>query len=141
MGEFENLNSNLEFVFNAVVNKAEFYYTKDYFINITGDKFVIINPENLNYLILNNHGLKFKEYNCSIQNNNLYLENTSSNEIFKNVQVFDIDSLYKTNKAITIPLLLAPNWLQTFYFKYATIIWGIILLILSGFIFIKYLKN
>ena len=132
--KFENLNSNLEFVFNEVVNKAEFYYTKDYFINITGDRFVIINPTNLNYIILDNHGLKFKEYACSIQNNNLYLKNNSSNEIFKNVQVFDIDSLYKTNKAITIPLILSPTWLQTFYFKYASKIYVILLLLLLAYI-------
>lgn len=131
---FENLNPKLEFVFNTVFNNAEYFYTKDYFLNITGDNFVIIKPENLNYIILENHGLKFKEYTFKIDNNLLYLNNKSSNQIFENEQVFDIDSLYKTNQDIAISLILTPNWLQIFNMKFAGKVYIILLLFLLVYV-------
>ncbi len=132
--KFENLNTNLDFVFNKVINRVEFFYTKDYLINIVFDKFIIINPKNLNYIILDKHGFKFKEYSTSIQNNHLYIKNKSSSEIFENEQVFDIDSLYKSNQSIAVPLILTPNWLQIFNLKYAKRVYIILLLFLFVYV-------
>ena len=131
---FENLNTNLDFVFNKVINKVEFLYTKDYFLNITGNKYVIIDTKNLTYLIIDNNGLKNKDYSFKIYQNHLYIKNRSSSQIFENEQVFDIDSLFKTNQNLTVPLILTPNWLQIFNLKYAKRVYIILLLILLIYI-------
>lgn len=133
-GKFENLNTNLDFVFNKVINKGEFLYTQDYFLNITGNKFVIIDTKNLTYLIIDNNGLKNIDYHLKIHRNHLYLMNKSSNQIFENDQVLDIDSLYKTNQTSAIPLILTPNWWQVFNLKYAQKIYIILLLLLFAYI-------
>jgi hypothetical protein len=132
--KFENLNTNLEFVFNTVINRVEVFYTKDYFLNITGDNFVIINPKNLDYIILDKHGLKHRTYSFKIHGNHLYIKHKSSSEINENEQVFDIDSLYKTNQSIAVPLILTPNWLQIFNLKYSKRVYIILLLLLFVYV-------
>lgn len=132
--KFENLNTNLDFVFNKVINKGEFLYTQDYFLNITGNKFVIIDTKNLTYLIIDKNGFKNIDYRLKIHRNHLYLMNKSSNQIFENDQVLDIDSLYETNQTSAVPLILTPNWLQIFNLKYARKIYIILLLLLFAYI-------
>lgn len=131
---FENLNTKLDFVFNKVINKVEFFYTKDYLLNINGNKFILINPKNFTYLILDNNGLKYKEYSFKIHLNHLCIINQSSSEISENEQVFDIDSLYKSNQSIAVPLILTPNWLQIFNLKYAKRVYIILLLFLFVYV-------
>ena len=139
--KFENLNTNLEFVFNTVINRVEVFYTKDYLLNITGNKFILINPSNLNYLILDNNGLKHKDYSYKIDHNRLYFKNKSSSEIIENEQIFDIDSIYQSNKSLAIPLILEPTWFQYVYFTYNRFIWGGLFLIIIATIIVLIFKK
>jgi hypothetical protein len=60
----------------------------------------------------------------------LYIKNRSSSQIFENEQVYDVDSIYKTNQNLALPLILTPNWFQIFNLKYAKRVYIILLLLL-----------
>jgi hypothetical protein len=139
--KFENLNTNLDFVINNVVNKKVFLYSKDYFIDILGNKFIIINTKSLTYLIIDNFGLENNENLFKIHLNQLYIKNINSSHTAETEQLLDLDSLYKTHQKLAIPLVLTPNWWQNFYFKYSKSIYIILLLLLLVFVFYYVFKK
>ena len=88
----------------------------------------------IEFIDLDNNGLKYKEYSFKIHLNHLCIINQSSSGISENEQLFDIDSIYKTNQSIAVPLILTPNWLQIFNLKYAKRVYIILLLFLFVYV-------